>query len=239
MIEKDNRIPLYYQLLDIIVELIETGKLQEHDKLPSERELCEIHDVSRTTVRQTMQELEKEGYIYKKHGKGSFVSPRVFNQSLVRFYSFTEEMKKFGKVPSSKVVSFTIMNCDKKIAKIMKLEFEEEVYQITRLRLADKEPMLFETSYIPVKFFPYLTKTELEETPMYEIFRAKYQVHITRAVENFKAIAANEDHAKWLQVQANEPSLLLERIAYAKENIMEYTETIARGDKFTYTVELQ
>ena len=85
MIAKDNRTPLYYQLMDIIVEQIETGNLQEHDKLPSERELCEIHDVSRTTVRQTMQELEKEGYIYKKHGKGSFVSPRVFNQSLVRF----------------------------------------------------------------------------------------------------------------------------------------------------------
>ncbi|PWN74099.1 GntR family transcriptional regulator [Bacillus paranthracis] len=239
MIAKDNRTPLYYQLMDIIVEQIETGNLQEHDKLPSERELCEIHDVSRTTVRQTMQELEKEGYIYKKHGKGSFVSPRVFNQSLVRFYSFTEEMKKFGKVPSSTVVSFSIIHCDKKISKIMNINNGEEVYQITRLRLADKEPMLFETSYIPVKFFPYLTKKELEETPMYEIFRTKYQVHITRAVESFKAIAAEKEHATWLQVEKNEPSLSLERIAYAKENIIEYTQTIARGDKFTYTVELQ
>lgn len=70
MIAKDNRTPLYYQLMDIIVEQIETGNLQEHDKLPSERELCEIHDVSRTTVRQTMQELEKEGYIYKNMVKG-------------------------------------------------------------------------------------------------------------------------------------------------------------------------
>ena len=64
MIAKDNRTPLYYQLMDIIVEQIETGNLQEHDKLPSERELCEIHDVSRTTVRQTMQELEKEIRLY-------------------------------------------------------------------------------------------------------------------------------------------------------------------------------
>lgn len=121
----------------------------------------------------------------------------------------------------------------------MNLNNGEEVYQITRLRLADKEPMLFETSYIPVKFFPYLTKKELEETPMYEIFRTKYQVHITRAVESFKAIAAEKEHATWLQVEKNEPSLSLERIAYAKENIIEYTQTIARGDKFTYTVELQ
>ncbi|MGR5874663.1 GntR family transcriptional regulator [Bacillus pacificus] len=201
MIAKDNRTPLYYQLMDIIVEQIETGNLQEHDKLPSERELCEIHDVSRTTVRQTMQELEKEGYIYKKHGKGSFVSPRVFNQSLVRFYSFTEEMKKFGKVPSSTVVSFSIIHCDKKISKIMNLNNGEEVYQITRLRLADKEPMLFETSYIPVKFFPYLTKKELEETPMYEIFRKKIPSSYHTCGGKFQSDCSRKEHATWLQVE--------------------------------------
>ncbi|CAM4242322.1 GntR family transcriptional regulator [Bacillus manliponensis] len=238
MIGKDNRTPLYYQLMDLIVEKIENGSLQEHDKLPSERELCEIYDVSRTTVRQTMQELEKEGYIYKKHGKGSFVSPRIYNQSLVKFYSFTEEMKKYGKVPSSKVISFSVMNCGKKISKILNVDIEE-VYQITRLRLADGEPMLFETSYIPVRLFPHLTKGELEQTPMYEIFRTKYKVQITKAVENFRAVVTNDENARWLQIQAGEPSLLLERITYAKEGVIEYTKTIARGDKFTYTVELQ
>lgn len=239
MIGKDNRTPLYYQLMDLIVEKIENGILQEHDKLPSERELCEIYDVSRTTVRQTMQELEKEGYIYKKHGKGSFVSPHVYNQSLVKFYSFTEEMKKYGKSPSSKVVSLLVMECGNKMSKILNIDIEEEVYQITRLRLADGEPMLFETSYIPVHLFPYLTKAQLEQTPMYEIFRKKYNVQITKAVENFRAVATNDKEAQWLQIQAGEPSLLLERITYAKEGVIEYTKTIARGDKFTYTVELQ
>ncbi len=80
--------------MDIIIEMIEEGNLQEDDRLPSERELCETYDVSRSTVRQAIQELEKEGYIYRLHGKGTFVSPERFKQDLLEFYSFTEEMKK-------------------------------------------------------------------------------------------------------------------------------------------------
>ena len=63
------------------------------------------------------QELEKEGYIYKQHGKGTFVSPKRFKQDLLKFYSFTEEMKKLGKIPLSRVIDFKIINCDEKTAK--------------------------------------------------------------------------------------------------------------------------
>lgn len=75
--------------------------------------------------------------------------------------------------------------------KTLNIDIKEEVYQITRLRLADGEPMLFETSYMPVRLFPHLTKEELEQTPMYEIFRA---------------VVTNDENARWLQIQAGEPS---------------------------------
>ena len=117
MVDTDNRLPLYYQLMDIIIKKINNGELKEHDKLPSERELCEQYNVSRTTVRQTMQELEKENLIYKQHGKGSFVSPKVINQSLVKFYSFTEEMKKINKAPSTKVINFEVITLRRKVNK--------------------------------------------------------------------------------------------------------------------------
>ncbi|NMB07943.1 MAG: GntR family transcriptional regulator, partial [Tissierellia bacterium] len=91
-IDKTSRMPLYYQLMDIIIDMIDSGELVEDDQLPSERELCEIYDISRSTVRQAIQELEKEGYIYRVHGKGTFVSKEKFRQELLEFYSFTEEM---------------------------------------------------------------------------------------------------------------------------------------------------
>ncbi|HLU24047.1 MAG TPA: GntR family transcriptional regulator [Bacillaceae bacterium] len=239
MINKDSRLPLYYQLTDIIIEKIESGFYKEHDKLPSERELCEMYDVSRTTVRQTMQELEKENYIYKQHGKGTFVSPKVINQSLVQFYSFTEEMKKINKVPSTKVLDFKIIYPSSNIAKNMKIEESAQVYEITRLRYADNEPMMYETSYVPVHRFPNLTKDDLENNPMYNIFRDHYSATITRANESFKVTKPTDLEAERLHIQDGEPSLLIIRTTYEKDLVIEYTVTIARGDKFTYTVELK
>lgn len=63
MINKRSRVPLYAQLIDIIVEKISSGEWKEYDKLPSERELCDMYDISRTTICQAMIELENEGYI--------------------------------------------------------------------------------------------------------------------------------------------------------------------------------
>jgi GntR family transcriptional regulator len=239
MIEKDNRLPLYYQLMDIIIEKIEKGELAENDQIPSERELCESYRVSRTTVRQTMQELEKEGYIYKVHGKGTFVSPKTYKQSLVQFYSFTDEMKKAGKQPSTKVISFQKVPCDSKAAKVMNINVEDEVYKITRLRLSDGEPMIYETSYLPVERFKGLSQSALEKKPMYDIFRSEYDVHITRALESFKAVSAWKTEAELLTIEEKSPCLMLERITYEEDLVIEYTVSIARGDKFTYTVELK
>ena len=239
MVEKDSRLPLYYQLMDILLEKIESGELVENDQLPSERELCDSYRVSRTTVRQTMQELEKQGFIYKVHGKGTYVSPRTHNQSLVKFYSFTEEMKKVGKLPTTQVVSFEKVFCDNKIAKVMELPVEEEVFKIVRLRLADQDPMLYETSYVPVKDFKNLSSQELEQTPMYEIFRSQYNVKISRALESFMAVSANNVESEMLNINEGAPCLMLKRITYDQSKVIEYTISIARGDKFTYTVELK
>jgi len=239
MIKKDSRLPLYYQLVDTIVEKIESGVFKEDEKLPSERELCEMYGVSRTTVRQTMQELEKENYIYKQHGKGTFVAPKVIHQSLVHFYSFTEEMKKLNKVPSSKVLNFDIVEADGKKAKVMGLNEKDLLYEITRLRNADDEPMMYEISYLPCDRFPELTKEDLEQTPMYDLFRERYHANITRANESFKVVMPTEVEATRLHMKKSDPGLLITRTTYEKEKVVEYTITIARGDKFTYTVELK
>lgn len=238
MVVKDKRLPLYYQLMDIIIEKIESGELKEHDKLPSERELCEMYNVSRTTVRQTLQELEKENYIYKKHGKGTYVAPKVIDQSLVKFYSFTEEMKKLNKTPSSKVLEFELISCDSQLAKHLDTQEGVRLYKITRLRLADHEPMLYETSYLPLSRFPNLQAEQLETTPMYTLFREIYQATITKAKERFRAVPTAKKEAELLQIPVGSPSLLIERKTYERETVIEYTVTIARGDKFTYSVEL-
>lgn len=238
MLDRNSKIPLYSQLMDILIYEIENS-MKENEKMISEREICQKYDVSRTTVRQALLELEREGYIYKRHGKGTFVAPKKYNQNLQGFYSFTEEMKKLGKEPSSRVLKFEIFTVNNDIAKKMKLEKEDLVYKFTRLRLADGVPMMFETTFVPYNLFPGITKDDLNRNALYDIFRNRFSTIVDYAEEIFLPVLTNEEEAQKLLISVGSPSLKISRYAYNSTNqIIEYTISIARGDKFKYNVKL-
>lgn len=236
-IDKLSRIPLYCQLMDILIQEIQTN-MTEEQQLPSEREIGEKYNVSRATVRQAMQEMEQEGYIYRSHGKGTFVAPQRVNQELLRFYSFTEEMKKLGKNPSSQVLEFEVVECEKKISKKLEIAESQKVYKILRLRLADNKPMMIETTYLPYDRFPGMMREELEQAAMYDVFAQKFAVKITSAKEKFQPVVTNVEEARALKVSKEIPSLKIERYTYENDRIIEYTRSIARGDKFEYCITL-
>ena len=224
--------------MDDLIKKIKTQQYRENEKLPSERELCDIYGLSRITVRQALQELEREKFIYKLHGKGTFVASKSYNQNLVKLYSFTEEMKAIGKQPATKVLSFLEIAVEERLANTMGLEPYDEVFQIVRLRLADDEPLMYETSYVPKKQFPGLTKDGLMERPMYDVFYNDYGVGITKALERFSATLIRGAEADHLEMHPEQPAMLIKRYAYQDEHLIEYTISVARGDKFDYTVEL-
>lgn len=238
VIDKNSKIPLYLQLMDILIEKINSS-LGENEQLLSEREICEIYDVSRTTVRQALDELERDGYIYKVHGKGTFVAPKRVNQDLVSFYSFTEEMKKIGKKPSSEIVGFEIIQAGEKLSNTFKVSEEDLMYKIIRIRKADNIPMMYEITYLPFSRFENLTKKELEESPMYDIFRDKYNTKLTFAEEYFEPILTNKLESIYLDIQEGDPSLKIERYTLENTRLIEYTIGVARGDKFKYRVQLK
>ena len=63
MLDSKNKVPLYFQLVNNLLDQIDTD-MGPNEKLPTEKEICELYSVSRTTVRLAMSELEKRGYIY-------------------------------------------------------------------------------------------------------------------------------------------------------------------------------
>lgn len=236
-IDKDSPISYYYQLKEIIIKNIENKEYNENNKLPTEKELCRKYNISRSTVRTALSSLENEDYIYKIQGKGSFVSPKKYQQDLLQFYSFTEEMKKNGKEPSSIVLNFKITNSTNKIAKELEVSDNDKIYQFTRLRLADDEPMMIETSFLPFNLFPNLTKIELEKDPLYSILMEKYDIKFTKAEEKFKATLLRKNEADYLDYIEGGPGILLERTTYnSSHGIIEYTKSVARGDKFEFRV---
>lgn len=236
-IDKNSKLPLYYQLMQLIIDEIDND-MEVGEKLPSEREFCSKYGLSRSTVRQAFLELGQEGYIYKVHGRGTFVSPKKLQQELLKFYSFTTEMKKMGKRPSSKVINFACIACDRSLARKMKKEEGCEVYRFLRLRLADDRPVMLETSYVPKARFEGLSKEGLEQNAMYDLFTHIYGVNFTYAEERFQAVPTDEMTAGYLKVERTLPSLKIERFTYERDQIIEYTVSMARGDQLIYSVKL-
>lgn len=234
-----ERIPLYYQLAEIIINEIENKGLQENDRIPAEREYCEKYKLSRATVRQAIDYLEKKGYLYKIQGSGTFVSARRLKQKLLKFYSFTEEMKKQGKIPESKILSFKEIEANEKISKELNIEKNEKVFELIRLRLADGEEIMYEKTYLPTKKFPNLSKKDLLICPLYDILQSRYRMIFTKATERFTIGIADKKVASVLSIIEGTPIIKLQRWTYTGIEIIEYTISSVRGDRFEFEVELE
>ncbi|MDY3060594.1 MAG: GntR family transcriptional regulator [Fusobacterium sp.] len=234
-----SKSPLYYQLAEIIINDIKEKNLQENDRILTEREYCEKYNLSRSTVRQAIAYLEKKGYIYKVQGCGTFVSSRVMKQKLLKFYSFTEEAKKQGKTPSSKILSFKEKKADEKICKELNINRDDKVYELQRLRLADDEVVMYEKTYLLEKKMQGLSKNILLENPLYDILQNRYNISFTKATERFSVLLADEKIAEILTIPQGSPIIRLQRWTYAGMEIIEYTVSLVRGDRFEFEVELE
>lgn len=237
MINRNDKRPIYDQLVEILRNKIE-NEMEPNDRMLSERRICDEYGVSRTTVRLAMADLEHMGYIYKRHGKGTFVSALNQNsQNLMDSYSFTDYMKEQGKNPSTKVLSFEIVESTKYFSEKLGINPGEKIIKVVRLRLADNLPMMLERTYLPMREFVGLTEEKIIQKPLYEIFREDYGQIIKVADEEFSAGIMSDKEAELLDVALDSPCLKLLRTTYNDDNIViEFTLSVARSDKFVYKI---
>lgn len=229
--------PLYDQLVDVLREKIET-EMGPNTMLSSERELVEHYGLSRTTVRLALQELEKMGYIYRQHGKGTFVSDlSKKTTNLSGAYSFTDQMNALGKIPETKILEFEKIEANKYLANQLNVSLGEPLYKLKRLRLADDQPMMLERSYLPVKIFLSMDVQQLESKPLYTLFEENYEQIIRVADEEFYASLVTGRDAEILALMESSPVLHLVRKTYnIKNEIIEFTRSVARADQFRYRI---
>ncbi|MDF2790312.1 MAG: phosphonate metabolism transcriptional regulator PhnF, partial [Neobacillus sp.] len=180
MINKNSPVPIYHQLEEYIKQQIENGLLVEEAVIPSEREYAERFQISRMTVRQAINNLVSEGYLKRQKGRGTFVNKKKVEQELQGMTSFTEDMLSRGMSPSSTLLSFQIIPADKKTATDLRIEVNNFVYKIKRIRLADSAPMALETAYIPVELVPGLTE-ENSNLSLYQYIEEHLSLSISEA----------------------------------------------------------
>ncbi|WP_045518152.1 GntR family transcriptional regulator [Neobacillus niacini] len=234
MINKNSPVPIYHQLEEYIKQQIENGILMEETVIPSEREYAQTFQISRMTVRQAINNLVSEGYLKRQKGRGTFVNKKKVEQELQGMTSFTEDMLSRGMSPSSTLLSFQIIPADKKTAFDLKIEENESVYKIKRIRLADGAPMALETAYIPVEIVPGLTE-ENSNLSLYQYIEEILSLSITEATQEIEASIASSNDAEALEINIGDPILLIERISYLQNGIpFELVKSTFRADRYRF-----
>lgn len=239
-VDKESPLPLYYQLKQIICELIENDELKPNDSIPSERELCEYHGVSRMTVNKAIISLVNEGLVYREQGKGTFVSKVKEHQQLSNLLGLTEEMRLRGLTVNTRILSFKKKPATKKIQKALLMNEKQDVFEITRLRCVSGEPYSLETAYIPVNLCSQLTAEMIQNQSLYEVLSVHFGLEVEYAYQTIEPILVNDYESDMLQVEKNALALLFSRQTYLKNDIpIEVTKAIYRGDRYKFEVPLR
>lgn len=234
-IDKKSEIPLYQQLAHSIKKAVDEQKLKENDKIPAENEFCKIYDLSRTTVRQALDILEKDGYIYKLRGKGSYVSTPKIYQNRSSFSKFYDDMRSLGKIPVSKIISLKVKVANAYIREKMQLEENELICQIKWVRYGNNEPLIYETINLNYKLVDGIETRELTDKKLYDILSEEYGIKMTHGKELFYPCKLDLNEAKNLGLKENDLGMKVERIVFQGKDVVEYTTSTVRGDRFIYT----
>jgi GntR family transcriptional regulator len=238
-LEHGTFVPLYHQLKEIIEKKIDFGEWKPGDKIPSENVLQSTYDVSRNTVQKALNQLVNDGLLERRQGKGTFVTKPKIDQPLTSFYSFSKVMSEQGMNPKDIILELNTEEASYKIAKELQISVGEEVVTLQRIRTANKEPIILETSYIPSKLIPGIKLKDIENGSLYDLLEKKYGITVSKAIEVFEPVLAREEESNYLEVEIGSPSLLLDRTAFdLKGSPVEFCRSIVRGDRCRFYTEL-
>lgn len=234
--------PYYEQVYDYLDNLIVNGSLRAGDRLPSEKELENIFNLSKITIRRAIQELAYENKVVKVSGKGTFVQkPKL--EPLTALTSFSENMLAQGYQPSYTNSKVSLVDPHPKVANSLGIAKNEKVLEIYRLMMADDLPMTIQHAYLPLYIYKKNSKIFTPETinsiSLYKILEIELGIELYRAEERVDAAKASQLEADNLQLKKDDLVLIIERVTFSRqEKPVEYVKMIYAANRYRYKVEL-
>jgi GntR family transcriptional regulator len=232
-INHQSKSPLYNLIEENFHELISSEKLKTGDAIPSEWELSELFNVSRLTVRHALGNLVRQGWLNRRQGVGTFVAKSPLTRLAPSRLSFTEQMRAVGRVPSSRQFYIRVIPATLEVASHLKIAEGDPVIEIRRLRLADGEPIMLETTYLSQARFPGINSlSDFSNTSLYEYLSSQYQINVAATDQTLTPVLLSESEAKDLDSRPRTPAIFSEIEAFTGEGVpIEYSRSITPGDK--------
>ncbi len=237
---KNGPIPLYHQLKEVLKKQIENGELKQGERLPSEIELINTYEVSRTTIREAVNDLVQNGYLVRKRGVGTYVAtPKHSQWVLENLSSFAEELEQKGLSSKTEVLSLEKIQSGLELKSIFGSEYTE-FYSLERLRYVDEKPAVVVTTYVPVSLAPGLEEIDLSENSLYKTLLNTYKLDIHHANRTILATNVEDKDATLLEVPPNSAIQLIETVAYLSDGTpFEYSVSRNRADLSSFKASLK
>ena len=208
--------------------------------IPSERDLSEQFGVSRPTLRAAIEDLARDGLLVRHHGRGTFTNTRTATKELAP----TARAAEFTAPPAdgtwySRIDEFRIEPAGPRHGRRMRVSPSEEILHVRRVRIVDHAPMALETIRIPITIVPGIEPADFESGSLYQLLRLRYDVIATSAVQTTEPTVTEAVESRLLEVPLHAPALLFERTTQdANGRVIEYAESIYRGDRYRITTHL-
>lgn len=210
-VKKDKKIPQYRQLYEILRNHILEGIYKEGDLLPSENELCIIHSMIRPTVRHALSDLVNDGFIKKQKGKGSIVYQLPKGIGILSVAGTTSALSGQNLETRILVKPNVKQWADPFMFNLSEAEKDSGCIYMERLRLVNSKPLFYDITYIPNINLPRFTSRSFENKSLFDTLRRFYQIGVKGGEQKLRAISANKEIGKYLEVPAGQPILHLER----------------------------
>ena len=212
------------------------NQLKPHDKLPSERDLCEMWGFNRTTLRSALLRLIQDGKLYNKRGSGTFVAPLKLNRNLQDLKSFSATVEETGRGLATDVLSKRVIESNKQIAKQLCIVLGHRVLELIRMRKIDGEPVMIETTYLDYERYQGLEQHDFSKESLYNVMEQNYGTSISNGTQKLSITYAEAHEAELLKVEEGRPLYYLTGLVKDEENIpVEYFKTVARVDKIRFS----
>lgn len=236
-IDRNSPMPLYYQLKQLLLAKIESKELKPGDIFPTEQQIQDTYDVSRTTVRQSLSELEDEGLITRHRGRGTFISKPKLSHSPENYPNLADNMAQQGVVPGWKLLSAEWTLAEKEVSKILELTDAQKVFRLERLRLENELAIGYHCAYVSPEFTSGIDGTAFTEGGSLRYLNDLNMLQDCVASRTLDALSANENTAKLLDVEVGMALLRVKRVVFSLEHKpIEYFIGLYRGDRFEYHI---
>lgn len=237
-IRRTGPVPYYAQLAEILRRGIAAGRRSPGELLPAEAELCRAYGLSRTVVRQALDELVAEGLVRKRKGRGTIVAGGKVAELVVQeLRGFADEMGARGHAVRTRVERLGIVDAPPEVAAELGLRGRARAVRLARVREVDGEPVVSVETFLPAGRFGRLVRMDLGERSLYAVLAEEFGVEPRAGSRRIEAAVATRELADALGVTVGSPVLALTAVSVDQHGApFEFFRAAYRGDRTAFEV---